>query len=111
MATVLKSMELDDEERIDMVRPFTMADANKGPEYPYGLRISLSQDELEKLGLDPADAEIDGYVMIRALGCITSVSSDKRGDGTECHRVEIQIEQMDIDGIEDDESSGGKSDY
>lgn len=91
----MQSMALDDEEKLDMIQP--MKDESL-PEYPYGLRICISQDEMAKLGIEPADAQVGGYFLAHVYCCITSVSSDKKSDGSECHRMEAQIEQMSIEG-------------
>ena len=51
--TMLHSMDLDDEEKMDTICPIPMPDK---PQYPYGLCICLTHAEFEKLGLDPSDA-------------------------------------------------------
>lgn len=98
MAIVFKDMELSDDESLDMAMPCDTA-VNKKllPQYPWGLRISLTQDELKKLGIDPAACTIDGMMHLHAIARITSVSCDKRQDGEERHRVELQIEQLAVE--------------
>lgn len=90
---VMRSMELSDEEKLDVAAPIAMADR---PDYPYGLRICLTMDELEKLELDPSDAVVGGTVHLHAMGRITSVSSSDGETGPSC-RVEIQIEDLAIE--------------
>ena len=87
------SLALDDEEKLDMVQPMKV---DSLPEFPYGLRICISQDEMAKLGIDPEDVQVGGYFMAHVYCCITSMSSDKKSDGSEYHRMEAQIEQMEI---------------
>lgn len=105
MAHALKSMELTDEQKSDMVHPIAVSEK---PNYPYGLRLSLDQDTLEKLGLDPAEAvgNIGGYVMIHAMACIkyaTVSAEESEKDGEPRARIELQIEEMCIDCDEEEE--------
>lgn len=94
----MTSMELDDEEKLDAVMPVAMS--NK-PDFPYGLRICLTEKEMEKLGCDPADAIEGGMVEFEAIGRITSVLREER-DGKKTCRIEIQIEALDFEGEEDE---------
>jgi len=87
--TKLVSMELADEDKLDAVQPIPMPDK---PDFPYGLRISLTDKELTKLGVE-ADCEIGDYIDLRAFARVTSVSANETGDG-KCCRVELQIEQL-----------------
>lgn len=77
--------------------------------YPYGLRLCLTQEELEKLGYDglpPAGTE----VRIEARACITrAASEDPDADGDIDYLcVEMQITELGIE--EESESSGEDSD-
>lgn len=85
-------MELDDEETEDTVQPY-FKDKVRGPQYPYGLRICLTDRELKKLGLEMPEGtgEMIGF---KVYACVTSVSSSQYEDGKKCERVELQIEQM-----------------
>lgn len=92
----MQSMAMDDEESFDAPMPIPMADK---PEYPYGLRICLTDIEMTKLGIDPAEAMqgIGGVVFLHALARITSASMNQMESGDACCRVELQIEDMSID--------------
>ena len=79
------------------------------PQYPWGLRISLCEAELSKLGLDVADADVGDIVDLRAFATVTSVSQSKKADGTSCCRVELQIEKMAVEN-ESDEAPGEEDD-
>jgi major coat protein len=73
--------------------------------YPYGLRLHLTQVELEKLGYDglpPAGTR----VRIEAVACVTRASSeDPDADGDIDYLcVEMQVTEMGIE--EEGESSG-----
>jgi hypothetical protein len=91
MFTKLVDMELDDEDKMDTAMPISMPSA---PDYPYGLRICLSEKELEKLGL-PVPG-VGDYLDLRAFACVTSVSCDSTSSGDRC-RVELQIEKIAIE--------------
>lgn len=100
MSAVLQSMELDDEESADAIMPIPMATK---PTFPYGLCITLTGDELDKLGLDHDDAKVGGMFMFSAMARITSVSTSEGEDNCSC-RVEAQIEAMCVDGSEPDDA-------
>jgi hypothetical protein len=84
----LTDMELDDEDQMDSVMPI----ATSKPRFPWGLRISLTHKELEKLGLD-ADCDIGDMIDMRCFATVTSVS---KNDSESC-RVELQIEKMSVE--------------
>ena len=94
----MKSMELDDEEKLEHVAPISI----DRPDYPCGLKIFLTEKEFEKLGLDHTVAEVGGTVHGHFMGRITSVNQEER-DGNQCCRVEIQIEDLEIES-EDEEN-------
>jgi hypothetical protein len=98
----LVDLELSDDDKLDMALPCGPADVKpKGPDYPWGLRISLTEKELEKLDLDIKDAEIGDVIDIRAVAAVTSISQSD-SDGGKC-RVELQIQKMAIENEADDE--------
>ena len=94
------SMELDDEEKLDASAPIPMPDK---PDFPYGLKLCLTECEFKKLDLDPSDAVVGGVVHLHALARITSVSMNN-GESGDSARVEMQIEDLAIES-EDDENS------
>lgn len=96
---MMKSMELDDEDKLDFQAPIAM----ERPDYPCGLRISLTHKEFEKLDLDHEAAEVGGVIHGHFLGRITHVSQDARDNGEKCCRVEVQIEELEIES-EDEEN-------
>lgn len=91
----MTSMELDDEEKLDAMLPIPMPDK---PEFPYGLRITLTHIEMEKLGLDSEEAEIGGIVHGHFMARVTCVNAQE-----DCCRVELQIEDLEIES-EDEEN-------
>jgi Major coat protein-like len=95
---MMKSMELEDDDKIDHLVASPMLKSD----YPYGLRIALTEKEFEKLGLDHTAAEVGGVVHGHFIGRVTSCSADKTEDGEHC-RCEIQIEDLEIES-EDEEN-------
>lgn len=70
---------------------------------PYGLCISLTEVEIEKLGLE-GDCSVGDMIEFCAVAKVTAVSStDSEENGKHC-RVELQITHMGIDDDEADES-------
>ncbi len=63
-----------------------------GPEYPYGLRISLDKDDMEKLGIKELPEMYTCY-MIMAAGCVVSVE-DSAGQDGERKQCTLQIMNM-----------------
>lgn len=92
---VMHSMELDDEEKLDFVAPIPLPDK---PEFPFGLRICLTDRELKKCDpdFDAKDAVVGGIFHGHFMARITSVSSNDSPEG-ECCRVEAQIEDLAIE--------------
>ena len=99
----MTDMELDDDAILDCVVPMDC----ERPKYPYGLRICLTEKEMEKLDIDPSEAFVGGMVHLHALAKITSVSCNETegGDGetNENARVEMQICYLAIES-EDEEN-------
>jgi hypothetical protein len=93
----LISLELDDDDKIDMALPCGPDLKPSQPDFPFGLRISLTEKELKKLGLDVKEADRGDELEIRALARVTCVSQNEGGD-----RVELQIERMAVESEGDD---------
>jgi hypothetical protein len=62
------------------------------PRYPYGLSISLTDAELDKLSMSK-DVGVGDMMHIHAMGKVTSVSVNDTEGGQTC-RVEMQITHM-----------------
>lgn len=97
---MLMSMELDDEDKAEEAAPVT----REVPDYPWGLRICLTEKELAKLGLDPAEAFVGGTIHGHFLAEITSVSSNQI-NGEECRRLELQITQLAIESEDEEDAA------
>jgi hypothetical protein len=92
----LTSMEHDDEDKEDMAASF-----NDKPDYPYGLRISLTLRDLEKLGLDHKYAFVGGVFHGHFLACIRSIHEN----GVEAQIEHLAIESEDEEDEEYDEGT------
>jgi len=77
------------------------------PVYPYGLCISLTEEELPKLGLAGDLPEVGDMIHLTGMARVTSVSENERemSDGTtqKCCRIELQFTHMSPIENEDDE--------
>lgn len=94
----LIDMEMDDEDKYDFCAPI----ACSKPDYPYGLRITLSDKELKKLGLSNPD--IGDMLDMRCFATVTSCSVEKTDDGDRC-RVELQIEKIAVENEMDEKEN------
>lgn len=100
--TSMVDMAQDAEEaKEEMAQPI----AASNPVYPYGLCISLTEDEIEKLGMEGLP-NVGDLMHIMGTAKVTSVSQNERemGDGSkkQCCRVELQITHLTAED-EDDE--------
>ena len=93
MVQMMKSMELSDEDKLDASMPIPMDDK---PDFPYGLRICLTHEEMAKLDIDPADAFVGGTFHLFAMARVTSISMSD-GEYGPCCRLEAQIEEMAVE--------------
>ncbi len=69
------------------------------PSYPYGLCISLNEDDLAKLGMDDGDLPAIGEMIhLAAMAKVTSVSENQTtaedGAVKKCCRIELQITHL-----------------
>ena len=78
------------------------------PTYPYGLCISLNEEDLAKLGITGELPEVGEMVHLAAMAKVTSVSESEREDTggikTKCCRIELQITHLATE-YEDDEEA------
>jgi hypothetical protein len=95
----MKSMERDDDDKLDSIAAIPILKLD----FPPGLRIALTEKEFEKLDIDHSEAEVGGLVHGHFMGRVTHVSQDQQADGEQCCRVEIQIEDLEIECSEGDE--------
>lgn len=86
----LRDMKLTKSEKAEEVT----YDASDIPDYPYGLRLSLDQDALEKLGIELPDVGDTFFVV--AIATVQSIS-EHQSEGDTSQNVELQIEQLSLD--------------
>ena len=91
-----------DEVKEDMDGP--MAAPVSVNRYPYGLCLSLDQDDLAKLDM-PLDAEVGDMIHVMAFARVTSVSKQELADGKCNCRVELQITHL---ALEDEDQEMGQ---
>ncbi len=92
----------------DGMYPMAVGGMDNSPRYPYGLSISLTEKELEKLDLDTS-CEVGDLIHLFAMAKVTSVSQNETQKGT-CCRVELQIMFLGLED-EDEEEKEAKPKY
>lgn len=85
-----KFMPMVDMRRTDKGMEVSSFVGSPAPSYPYGLCISLCEEELEKLNLDIEDAAPGDMLHLFCMAKVTSVSKNDTENGNTC-RVELQI--------------------
>lgn len=91
-------------EKIKEDMPAAVAESIKAPVYPYGLCLSVCDEEVAKLKL--SDAQIGETIHIFAMAKVTSVSKRDDEDGGS-HRIELQITDM---AVENEDRENAESD-
>lgn len=90
----LPSLKLTKKERTsDAPEVAVPSDKYEGPEYPYGLEISLEKDCLEKLGMDIDDFSVGNKTEMVCVGEITR-THESAGKHQDNASVSIQITNM-----------------
>lgn len=89
-------MTLTTEEKIEKIEEMEAPPILRNiPDVPYGLRISLTHVELEKLGLD-AECEVGDMIPFYAMAEVTSVRKNKTDAGDDIC-IELSITEMEIE--------------
>ena len=74
--------------------PTTLATEDaEGPKYPYGLRLTLDDDCLEKLGMT-AMPKVGDKLMLTAMVEVVGTSTNERQGGDEESCVDLQITDL-----------------
>ena len=79
-------------------RDDTCCDISDDEEYPWGLRINLDDESMEKLGIDLKD--VGDVCVFSATAVVTNVSQSA-GDNGEHKDMSLQITDMEIKPIEE----------
>lgn len=95
------SMRHTPDEKEEEAEEYSLPSPDSVPDYPYGLSISLGQDELEKLSRQVDDFELGDLIHMHVMGVVTSVSQRADQSGENC-RVEIQITHISAENEEDE---------
>lgn len=78
--------------------PMPASVKSSAPVYPYGLCISLTEDEMGKMGMEGELPSVGDMIHLAAMAKVTSVSQNERvdegGKKTNCCRVELQITHL-----------------
>lgn len=83
-------MKRTPQEKQEVAQLFLPTAANQ-PDYPYGLSISLCEEELAKLGFGQDDLDVNDMIHMHCMAVVTSKSNhDNVSSGPSC-RVELQI--------------------
>ena len=79
--------------------------------YPYGLQITLTQDELEKLGVDHSDWEVGATFHLHAFAKVTSISENEREGGEKTCCVGLQITHLQGESEDAEDEEEGAEEY
>lgn len=81
---------------VDMNKPPTAtAIAENTPRYPWGLCLSIENEQLDKLDLD-GDCEVGDVIHLCCMAKVTSVSC-RETEGKEDRRIELQVTDIAVE--------------
>lgn len=92
----LSDMKLSKAQKKDTMPMAVSADS--GPDYPYGLRVSLDSAALNKLGISKLP-KVGAKMSLQAVGVITSVSQHE-SKNHDSRSVEIQLQEIGVESAE-----------
>lgn len=104
MKTGLTDMAKSPEKAMETATPVSVGEQDK---YPWGLRITLTHEELEKLGVDKSDWEVGDTFHLQAFAKITGISENQKEGGESDCCVSLQITHL--AGPENEEEEGEES--
>jgi hypothetical protein len=105
----LVSMKISAKERKKMTEPMSIA--TDGPQYPYGLSLSLDGEALAKLKLSIKDLEVGGTLALVAKVRVSSLSKNEHEGGHKNENVGLQITDLCLEAEGADASKAAKSLY
>lgn len=91
-------MEMSKEE----IKETLVATPSEGPRYPYGLKITLDQEQLEKLGITDLPS-VGDYATISAKCEVCHVSENQYEDGQTSKSLSLQITDLAVGGLSEEE--------
>lgn len=98
----MANLELTDDEKIDFPRPIPM----RTPDYPCNAMFALTEREFEKMGCDPADADLGAEVKFTGTAIIKHIDPPERDKRSGRCRIEFQMTDLEFGAYEDGESEG-----
>lgn len=107
-------MKMDKQEKKDMNGPQVVGtSAPDGPDYPYGLEVSLEDPALKKMGVDMSMHKVGDEVVLHAKCKITRMSQSETNGGDKNRTMGLQITDMCVDGMMDamDDGADGELDW
>jgi hypothetical protein len=95
--TKLVDMKYSAKEKAERNRPGIAGPTDKydGPDYPYGLNLTLEHDHLKKLGLI-ALPKVGSYVNVNARALVVSVRQSESTKGKPNRCVELQLQKIGV---------------
>lgn len=94
----MSDMKLTKKESKEMMPTTSISEKYEGPEYPYGLMITLDKDSLKKLNLDASKIQTGKKFTLTASCQVVAVSSRQSfGNGGGYESVELQITKMQLE--------------
>jgi hypothetical protein len=97
MKSSLINMEMSKEEAKEYAQP----SVSESPKYPWGLCLTLNDDSLKKLGVTKLPS-VETVVTITAKATVSSVRENQTQGGESEASMDLQITDMQIDGIDTD---------
>jgi len=91
----MKSMALGQKERKKYALEPCGSDRNKGPKYPWGLRLDLEDETLKKLGIDVSELSSGSEVTLRGKAMISGISVND-SDGKKRSSLSLQITHLEL---------------
>lgn len=96
----LTSLKMSKKEaKSDMGMPMGASDMSGDnlPRYPYGTKVRLEKEALDKLDCDPADYKVGDVLMIQARVEVVGTSIRENQGGKEYKELELQITDMSME--------------
>lgn len=84
---------------------------SNAPDYPYGLCITLCEDELEKLGLEDEQFEPGDMIHLHSMAMVTSVSRRADKDQDPSCRIELTLTHISCEDESDEDQEEEKRDF
>lgn len=87
-------MQLIDMKNTVKTKDSSLVSPMEQDEYPYGLRISLNNDTLKKLGLAELPAIGSEHKLMAMVSVVSLSSNESAGEAEPYRSVDLQIEKM-----------------